>query len=49
MSTNPPPSSSTERKKLTGLRVFLYFLAALVVLALIAYVLWGSGTTPDNP
>jgi hypothetical protein len=50
MSTSlPPNSTNTERKKLTGLRMFLYFLAVLVVLALIGYVLWGSGETPANP
>jgi hypothetical protein len=50
MSTSLPPNSpSTERRKLTGLRVFLYFLAILVVLALIGYVFWSSGKTPANP
>jgi hypothetical protein len=44
MSTNlPPEPTRTERKKLTGVRVFLIFLAALVVLALIGFGLWGSG------
>jgi hypothetical protein len=52
MSTNPPPDPAptpTDRKKLTGLGVFLAILAALVVLALIGFALWGSGEVPANP
>jgi hypothetical protein len=50
MSTSLPPNpASTERKKLNTLRVFLYFLAALLALALIGYILWGSGEMPANP
>jgi hypothetical protein len=50
MSTNlPPEPGSTERKKLTALRAFLYFLAILLVLALIGFVLWSTGMIPANP
>ena len=50
MSTSlPPEPTSTERKKLTALRAFLYFLAVLLVLALIGFVLWSTGTIPANP
>jgi hypothetical protein len=50
MSTSlPPEPASTERKKLTALRAFLYFLAILLVLALIGFVLWSTGTIPANP
>ena len=38
-----------ERKKLTVLRAFLYFLAVLLVLALIGFVLWSAGIIPVNP
>jgi hypothetical protein len=50
MSTSLPPNpASTERKKLTALRAFLYFLAVLLVLAAIGYILWGTGEMPANP
>jgi len=50
MSTSlPPEPASTERKKLTALRAFLYFLAILLALALIGFVLWSTGTIPANP
>jgi hypothetical protein len=50
MSTSlPPEPTSTEHKRLTALRAFLYFLAILLVLALIGFVLWNTGAIPSNP
>jgi hypothetical protein len=44
-----PEPEGAEGKRLNVLRAFLYFLAALLVLAVIGYILWGTGTTPPNP
>lgn len=48
MSTKlPEQPTDTERKKMTGLRVFLIFLAVLLVLTVIGFTFWDIGESPN--
>ncbi len=50
MSTNlSPEPAPTDSKKGRGVIIALVILAALVVLALLGFVLWGSSDTLPNP
>ena len=50
MATNPlPPQGPRSRKKLIGVGVFLGVLVLLLLLALYALGLWGSGEIASPP